>query len=227
MIKLFALILAVAGLPQAASPPPSPAPLPAKDLNSLVAAVDKTFASMKDFSADFVQFSSNFVNQKQSDEGHLYLTKDRKMRWDYSKPEEMHYVSDGKTLYTYIPRNREVTREAVKESDADQIPMMFLVGRANLRKEFLEPTELKIAPLVAGNRVLHLIPKKKLEDVQSIDIEVNPHTNLIDRMIIWDSDKKSNELIFINIVVNSNIAAEKFVFKVPPGVRVVQGSGSK
>jgi outer membrane lipoprotein-sorting protein len=105
--------------------------------------------------------------------------------------------------------------------------MMFLVGRANLRKEFLEPTELKIAPLVAGNRVLHLIPKKKLEDVQSIDIEVNPHTNLIDRMIIWDSDKKSNELIFINIVVNSNIAAEKFVFKVPPGVRVVQGSGSK
>jgi outer membrane lipoprotein-sorting protein len=71
MTKLFALILAVAGLPQAA---PRPA-LPTNDLNSLIAAVDKTFASMKDFSADFVQFSTNFMNQKQEDEGHLYLTK--------------------------------------------------------------------------------------------------------------------------------------------------------
>jgi len=170
MIKLFALILAVAGLRQSASPPPLPAPLSAKDLNSLVAAVDKTFASMKDFSTDFVQFSPNFVNRNQSAEGHLYLTKDRKMRWDYSKPEEMHYVSDGKTLYTYISASREVTKEAIKESDADQIPLMFLVGRANLKKEFQEPTELKTAPVVSGNRVLHLVPKKKLEDVQSIDI---------------------------------------------------------
>jgi len=182
---------------------------------------------MKDFSADFVQFSPNSMNQKQSAEGHLYLTSNRKMRWDYSKPEVMQYVSDGKTLYSYISGSREVTKEAIKESDADQIPLMFLVGRANLKKEFQEPTELKTAPVVSGNRVLHLVPKKKLEDIQSIDIEVNPRTNLIDRMIIWDGDNRKNELIFINIVVNSNIAADKFVFKVPPGVRVIQGSGSK
>jgi outer membrane lipoprotein carrier protein len=224
MTKLFALILAVAGLPQAASPPPTPS----KDLNNLIAAVDKTFASMKDFSADFVQFSADSVNQKQGSEGHLYLTKDRKMRWDYSKPEEMHYVSDGKTLSIYIPQSREVTRESVKESDADQIPLMFLLGRENLKKEFPVIKELtQTKPLFEGDRTLHLIPKRKLEEIESIDIEVNPRTNLIDRMIIWEMDKKSNDLIFTNIMVNTNIAAEKFVFKAPPGVRVVQGAGTK
>ena len=221
MIKLFALILAVAGLPQAA---PRPL-LPQNELNSLIAAVDKTFASMKDFSADFVQFSTNFLNQKQEDEGHLYLTKDRKMRWDYRKPEEKHYVTDGKTLYTYIPRSREVTRESVKESDWDQIPLMFLLGRENLKKEFPTITELTTTnPLFPGDRVLHLIPKRKLEGIASIDIEVNPRTKLIDRMIIWDMDKQSNDLIFTKIVINSNIPAETFVFKTPPGVKVIQGN---
>jgi len=220
MTKLFALILAVAGLPQTV-PRPS---LPPNELNSLIAAVDKTFASMKDFSADFVQFSTNFVNQKQEDEGHLYLTKDKKMRWDYRKPEEKHYVTDGKTLYTYIPRSREVTKESVKESDADQIPLMFLLGRENLKKEFPTITELKTNPLFPEDRVLHLIPKRKLEGIASIDIEVNPRTKLIDRMVIWDMDKQSNDLIFTNIVINSNIPSDTFAFKTPPGVKVIQGN---
>ena len=176
---------------------------------------------MKDFSADFVQFSTNFLNQKQEDEGHLYLTKDRKMRWDYRKPEERHYVSDGKTLYIYEVNAREVTKESVKESDADQIPLMFLLGRENLKKEFPKITELKTNPLFPDDRVLHLIPKRKLEGIASIDIEVNPRTKLIDRMIIWDMDKMSNDLIFTKIEINSNVPAETFVFKTPPGVRVV------
>src|SRR5262249_30211838 len=148
--------------------------------------------------------SKDFSNRPREDEGHLYLTKDRKMRWDYRKPEEMHYVSDGKTFYTYIPRIKEVTRESVKESDADQIPLMFLLGRENLKKEFPGIQELlQTTPLFPGDRVLHLVPKRKL-DIESIDIEVNPRTNLIDRMIIWDMDKKSNDLIFMNIRINSN-----------------------
>ena len=146
------------------------------------------------------------------------------MRWDYRKPEEKHYVTDGKTLYTYIPKSREVTQEPVKESDWDQIPLMFLLGRENLKKEFPTITELKTNPLFPEDRVLHLIPKRKLEGIASIDIEVNPRTKLIDRMIIWDMDKQSNDLIFTKIVINSNIPAETFVFKTPPGVKVIQGN---
>ena len=72
---------------------------------------------------------------------------------DYTKPEEKHYVSNGKTLYTYIPANRQVTQEPVKDSMVEQIPIMFLLGRAGLRKEFQNIKELTTKPLFDGDRV--------------------------------------------------------------------------
>ena len=221
MMSRILLILSLA----AALESPAPSPLLPKQLSALVDAVDKNFASMKDFSADFVQISTILVNQRQEDKGHLYLTKERKMRFDYTAPEEKHFISNGKTLYTYIPRARQVTREQVKESTSDIIPMMFLVGRANLRKEFRDITEVAAKPLFDGDRVLRLLPQRKLEGIQSIDIEVNPRTNLIDRMILLDTDKSATDFIFLNIVVNSNIEAARFEFKPPPGIRVVEGAG--
>ena len=209
------LILALAGAPQSASR--------ANDLNTLIDGVDRTFASMKDFSADFVQISTISLNQPHVDEGHLYLTRDRKMRWEYKKSEEKLFISNGKTLYSYIPLDREVTEEKVKDATAERIPMMFLVGRANLRKEFKEFEELKIKPWFDGDRVIRLYPIRKNEDIQSIEIEVNPRNNLIDRMVVLGTDKSRSEFIFMRIETNTNIPASKFEFKPPPGTRVVQG----
>jgi len=209
MTTLLALILAWTAAPQTTP------------LNALIDRVDRTFASMKDFSADFEQFSTNPVNQKQRDGGHLYLTKDKKMRWEYEGPEKQLFVSNGKTLYSYSPLKREATKEQVKDSTADQIPLMYLVGQSGLKNKF-EASDLKTKPLFEGDAVIRLVPKRKNTGVQSIDIEVNPGTNLIDRMVILAMDKSRNELIFGNIVINSNIAASMFEFKPPPGTRVVQ-----
>ena len=209
------LVLALAGASQAASR--------AKDLNTLIDGVDRTFASMKDFSADFVQISTISVNQTQEDEGHLYLTRDRKMRWEYRKTEVKLFISNGKTLYSYFPLDREVGTEQVKNSMADRFPMMFLVGKAGLRNDF-NFAEVKQAPLFAGNRVIQLKPIKKNEDIQRIEIEVNPRTSLIDRMVILGTDQSRNEIIFMKIKINTNIPASKFEFTVPPGVKVVQGA---
>jgi outer membrane lipoprotein carrier protein len=220
MSTLIGLILVLSATVQSIVP----ATLPAKEINSLIEAVDRKFDSMKDFSADFVQISTNPVNQTQEDRGHLYLTKDRKMKMDYATPEEKHFVSNGKTFYTYIPRSREVTREQVKDSTAEQIPLMFMVGRANLRKEFSQIRELTGKPFFEGDLAFRLAPKRRLEEILYIDIEVNPRTNLIDRMIIWESDKAKTDFIFLNILVNTNIASSMFEFKPPPGIRVVEGS---
>jgi outer membrane lipoprotein carrier protein len=220
MTTLIALILAFAGALQTS---PQPAP-PVTSLPSLVDSVDRAFASMKDFSADFFQNSTNSVNQRQQDKGHLYLTKDRKMRWDYLEPEVKQWISNGKTLYTYIPANHQVIQEQVKNSMAEQIPIMFLIGRSGLRNEFQKIEEQSTKPLFEGDRVLRLTPNRKGQGIEKIDIEVNPRTNLIDRMVILSSDKSSNELIFMNIEINTNIPASKFEFTIPPGTRVVQGS---
>jgi hypothetical protein len=57
MKTIFALILALAGAPQAFPRPIQQAAAPAKDLNTLIDGVDKVFAYMKDFQARFIQIS--------------------------------------------------------------------------------------------------------------------------------------------------------------------------
>jgi len=197
---------------------------PVKDLNTLIDGVDKAFASMKDFQAKFIQISKNPVNQSQQDEGLLYLTRDKKMRVDYQKPEEKHFISNGKTLFTYVPANRQVTQDVVKDSMVEQFPIMFLLGRSGLRKEFKEVRFLNVKPMFEGDQVLRLTPNRKSQDIERIEIEVNPRTNLIDRMTILNTDKSSTDFAFLEIEINRNIPASTFEFTPPQGIRVVQGS---
>src|SRR5437016_2456763 len=103
------------------------------NLNTLVDGVERSFARMKDFSADFVQIFEDSLNRKQQEAGHLYLMRPRMMRWEYKNPEDKLFISDGKTVYFYVPADRQVNKEAVKQSFDDRIPMMFLLGQANLR----------------------------------------------------------------------------------------------
>jgi len=225
MKTLFALILALAGAPQVLPRPIQQAAAPVKDTNALIDGVDKTFASMKDFQAKFIQISKNSVNQSQRDEGLLYLTRDKKMRVDYQKPEEKYFVSNGKTLFTYIPANRQVTQDPVKDSMVEQFPFLFLLGRSDLRNEFQNFELLTVKPLMEGDQVLRLTPNRKNQDIERIEIEVNPRTNLIDRMTILNTDKSSTDFAFLEIEINRNIPASKFEFTPPPGIRVIQGSG--
>jgi outer membrane lipoprotein carrier protein len=221
------LILALAGAPQPLPQPVPQATAPAKDLSALIDGVDKVFASMKDFQARFIQISKNSVNQSPADEGHLYLTRDKKMRVDYEKPEEKHFVSNGKTLFTYIPANRQVTQDPVKDSMVEQFPLMFLLGRSGLRKEFQTIDRRTAKPLIEGDQVLWLTPNRKNQDIERIEIEVNPRTYLIDRMMILNTDKSSTEFAFLEIEINTNIDAKTFEFKPPAGIRVIQESGTK
>src|SRR5579885_1194606 len=93
---------------------PTQASTKGQQLNDLVDGVERSFARMNDFDADFVQIDQNPLNRKHEASGHLYLMRPRKMRWEYKKPEEELFVSDGKTVYFYVPADKQVSKEPVK-----------------------------------------------------------------------------------------------------------------
>src|SRR5262245_51581286 len=76
---------------------------PTPSLPTLVTGVERSFATMKDFSADFVQIFQDALNRKQQESGHLYLMRPRMMRWEYKNPEEKLFVSDSKNVFLYVP----------------------------------------------------------------------------------------------------------------------------
>jgi outer membrane lipoprotein carrier protein len=193
-------------------------------LPALVDGVDRSFARMNDFRADFVQISRDVLNRKQEAAGHVYLKRSRMARWEYTKPEEQFWVSDGKTIYFYVPADKQVSKEPVKESFDDRIPLMFLLGRSNLKSEFTGSEELRDQPFFAGNRVIRMFPRRKT-DLKDLVIEVDPLNSQIRRLILEHNDGSRNEFIFSNIRINSGLQSSFFNFKVPDGVKVVEGIG--
>jgi outer membrane lipoprotein carrier protein len=193
-------------------------------LNDVIAGVDRSFARMSDFSSDFVQISKDVLNRKQEAAGHLYLKRARMARWEYTNPEEQLFVSNGKTVYFYVPADKQVNKEGVKDTFDDRMPLMFLLGRSNLRNEFSQFAELSTKPFLAGTRVVRMTPKRKT-DLKELVMEVDPQNFQIRRLLLDHEDGSHTEFVFSNIRTNTGLKTSLFDFKVPPGVRVVEGFG--
>ncbi|HEX5000360.1 MAG TPA: outer membrane lipoprotein carrier protein LolA [Terriglobia bacterium] len=178
---------------------------------------------MSDFSADFEQITIDELNRKGVDTGHLYLKRDRMMRWEYNdRRGDKLFVSDGKTVYFYVAADKMVRRAPVKEAFDERMPLMFLLGRSNLRDEFTQFRELREKPLVPGDRVISMEPKRKGE-LEEVKIEVDPVGYRIRRLSLRRSDGTGMEFTFNNIDDKTKREPRFFEFRVPPGVEVVDG----
>ena len=195
---------------------------PSPDLPSLVNGLDNSFAHMKDLSADFVQIFEDPLNRKHQESGHLYLMRPRMMRWEYRNPEEKLFVSDGKNVYMYIPADRQVNKEAVRDTFDDRIPLMFLLGKSDLHNEFTKFELLDTKPFLEGTKVLRMYPKRKT-DYTEVIVEVDPAGYQIRRLLLTHSDGSRSEFVFSNIQTNTGLRTSLFNFKVPAGVQVVDG----
>jgi outer membrane lipoprotein carrier protein len=190
-------------------------------LGRLVDGVEGRLESMRDLSADFVQFQEDDLNQTSREEGHLYLKRPRMMRWAYDSPEEKLFVSDGDWVYLYAPADRQVHRDRASDTFDDRIPLMFLLGRSDLEREFtgfLSVAETR----VEGTCGMRMFPARE-SDIEEIGLEVEPDTFDIRRMVFRFVDGSFQELILGEVRTDSGLDDELFEFSPPPGVRVVEG----
>jgi len=202
----------------------APGPSPAPDLNTVVKGVERLWAGMKDFSADFVQIDQISLNRKEQGAGHVYLMRPKMARYEYTSPEDRLFVSDGKKVYFYVPADKQVRWDQLKETIDDRIPLMFLVGRSNLRDEFERFETLKIKPEIEGTMVVQMYPKRKT-DLTELIMEVEPQSYLIRRLVMTHGDGSRTDLRFSNIRVNTGLKPSMFDFKIPEGTKVREGIG--
>jgi outer membrane lipoprotein carrier protein len=146
------------------------------------------------------------------------------MRWEYKAPEEELFISDGKTVYAYFPGERQVNKEAVKETFDERMPLMFLLGKSNLSNEFRQFELLNTKPFLEGTKVIRMYPKRKT-DIKDVVMEVDPENYQIRRLLLDHTDGSQLKFTFSNIRTNAGLKSELFDFKIPAGVAVVQGIG--
>ncbi len=162
-------------------------------------------------------------------------------RWEYDQPTRQEFVSDGKTLWVYLPENNQVIQSDVEfasRSRADD-PMTFLTGLGNLSRDFLVTWAYPNQD-VDGNYVLELRPRRSSVLIQRMLLVVDRDAVLqfknagsvgdffpIRSSTVYSPEGNRTTIEFSNIRVNRGLPDSLFRFILPAGVDVVRPNGQE
>jgi outer membrane lipoprotein carrier protein len=129
---LPAALLLIAGLAA-----PGGAQTPASEAEALAGRLQARYDAIRTFTAEFAHtYEGGVLRRKTTESGRVEVKKPGRMRWEYKKPEEKLFVSDGRRLYAWIPADRQVTISQLPADGQPATPALFLMGRGDLRRDF-------------------------------------------------------------------------------------------
>ncbi len=139
----------------------APAPQPAPSAVDLARNLQQKYEQVRDFSADFEHiYEGGVLRKKLTERGTLLVKKPGMMRWVYTSPEKKEFVSDGRTLYAYVPADKQVIVSTVPPADEASSPAMFLAGKGSIQRDFT-PRIAAAAGLAASELALELVPRTR------------------------------------------------------------------
>jgi len=153
----------------------------------------------------------------------LWLKKPRKMRWEYRSPKEKLFVSDGQSVWFYLPAERQLRKTQLKKLDDLRSPLAFLLGKTKLENELRGLSKVvDQAPMGTGNTLLRGVPRSISAQVSEVQLEVTP-TGQIVRILLLEPDGATTEFRFAGWKENLDLSDDRFQFAPPQGVETVEG----
>ena len=190
----------------------------------VAAALQAKYDGVRDFTADFTQqYESGILRKKSTERGKLQVKKPGKMRWDYSAPEKKLFISDGATVYLWVPADNQVTTSKVPPQDEATTSMQVLTGRGNLTRDFTV-TFTDNPP--AGSYGLRLQPRTKERDYDWLQLVIDRQTLQIRVLMAADRQGGQSTFSFTNFKENVGLSDKTFEFKIPRGADVRSAGAS-
>ena len=213
---MLGLLMALFAAPATTEPPQS-------DVQVLVERLQAHYDALDGFEADFTQrYERKILRRAVEESGRVIVKKPGRMRWEYQSPEEKLFVTDGSRSYFYIPIKNQVMvshhpRGAMGMGEGS--PFELLTGRSRMTDSFA--VFASDAPPTRGGEMLHLEPTRQHEEFEDVEIEVDPETGELLRVILIDTQRNRTEFIFENVRKALDLPESLFQFTIPPGVEVV------
>ena len=190
-----------------------------RSADQIVDSLQKNYDATVDFVADFRQETEvKTLNRKLKASGKLYFKRPGKMLWRYEEPKGQFVLADGKNLYFYQPEQNQVIKSPLKNAFRSDIPLSFLLGLGNLKKDFnaaLKGTE-------ENQYVLGLEPKGELGGFSEVLVAVGRNTSDIDWVSVRDAAANVTTIRFSGMRKGVGVQESLFRFQVPDGVDIVE-----
>jgi len=195
---------------------------PAPGINALVGRIQQRYEDV-DLQARFLQNRlTRFGSVMTTAEGKLYLSAPGRMRWEYETDSQL-WVFGGpeRETYLYFPVDNLVQVIQAEASRTADLPILYLSGRGNLRRDFdVEVVEWG-RPLAPGNVQLEFRPRREGASFERLVLEVEPLHATIVRLITFDNLRNTIEYQFHDIEFDVSLADELFEFEIPADADVL------
>ena len=190
-----------------------------KSADQIVDALQKNYDATVDFVADFQQETEvKTLNRNLKAWGRLSFKRPGKMLWRYEEPKGQMVLTDGSHLYFLQPEQNQVIKSPLKNAFRSDIPLSFLLGLGNLKKDFtptLKATE-------NTQYILRLEPKGEAGGFSEILMGVSRSSADILWVSIRDAANNLTSLRFSNMKKGVGLQDSLFRIKIPDGVDIVE-----
>jgi outer membrane lipoprotein carrier protein len=187
---------------------------------TVVARVQKYYDATKDLHAKFEQQLESASRAPSKAMGEVWLKKPGRMRWDYAKPEKKLMVSDGTTLWVYVPDDEQAYKQDLKGT-ALPAQVSFLLGEGKLDKDF-DASLTKVEGLAADEVAVKMVPKQGTTAYRYLVFVVDDKSGQVRRTIIYGQDGSTNRLSFVDVQQNKGVDDGKFRFSPPAGTHILK-----
>lgn len=184
------------------------------------------YQTVQDFTADFTHtYEGGVLRKKTTERGTVLIKKPGRMRWTYTQPEQKVFVSDGLKIYAHVPADRQVTVSTMPADDKASTPILFLVGKGDLGRDFNVTYAEPIAGLTfpADAAALKLTPRTKVPEYEWLILVVDKSLKL-QMLVARDSQSGTSTFTFTNLKENVGLKDSQFTFTIPRGADVITQS---
>lgn len=182
-------------------------------------ALQRTYDATVDFVADFRQETEvKTLGRSLKASGKLSFKRPGKMLWNYETPKGQFVLADGKHLFFYQPEQNQVIKSPLKNAFRGDIPLSFLLGLGNLKKDF--NATLKASD--ESQNVLRLEPKGEAGGHNEILVGASKATSDILWVSVRDAASNLTTLRFSAMRKGVGIKDSLFQVQIPNGADVVE-----
>lgn len=194
----------------------------AQDLPTLVQKVEAKYSSVESIQADFQQNTrSTLMNNDIEVSGSVILKRKRKMRWEFSSPDNRLFLSDGVQTSMWDPSSKQYFIFDASNNGATQI----LDNLSSLNDYF----EITIVEKESTDKFqLSLTPKQTTQlssSIKTLDVTLEEKELILSELTILDHMGSKTTIVFDNVTMNPTVLDTVFQFSPPEGAEIIKSNG--
>lgn len=178
----------------------------------ILSTVREAYAAVETVRGTFTQTNDwGLLAEEETYRGSLYVRTDGRLRIEYTEPEGHLLVSDGASLWTYVPESGQAVRSS-SATTGDALRRLFL--------DFLAGQRLVRVEVDGNEATLFLEPEDELA-LKELAVRVDRRTGLGLEYRWTDQEGNTARYVMTSMETNAHLDDSLFEFTPPSGVDVV------